>query len=121
VHDIGEHDGRQFIVMELLEGRTLKYHVAGRSLEVAEIARLGMQIAEALEAAHAKGIVHRDIKPANIFVTARDRVKVLDFGLAKLLAPSSGKPPCRNRSETRGPIGTLPAMAPEQVLGRAED
>jgi eukaryotic-like serine/threonine-protein kinase len=121
VHDIGEHDGRQFIVMELLEGRTLKYHVAGRSLEVAEIARLGMQIAEALEAAHAKGIVHRDIKPANIFVTARDRVKVLDFGLAKLLAPSSGETTVQESLETRGPVGTLPYMAPEQVLGRAVD
>src|ERR1700746_230221 len=65
VHDIGERNGQQFIVMELLEGKTLKYHVAGRSLKIQEIARLGVQIAEALEAAHAKGIVHRDIKPAN--------------------------------------------------------
>jgi eukaryotic-like serine/threonine-protein kinase len=121
VHDIGEHNGRQFIVMELLEGKTLKYHVAGRSLEVAEIARLGVQIAEALEAAHAKGIVHRDIKPANIFVTARDRVKVLDFGLAKLLTPSSAETTVAESLETRGPVGTLPYMAPEQVLGRAVD
>jgi TolB-like protein/Tfp pilus assembly protein PilF/predicted Ser/Thr protein kinase len=121
IHDIGEHNGRQFIVMELLEGTTLKHHVAGRSLEAREIARLGVQIAEALEAAHAKGIVHRDIKPANIFVTARDRVKVLDFGLAKLLQPSSSETTVAESLETRGPVGTLPYMAPEQVLGRAVD
>jgi TolB-like protein/Tfp pilus assembly protein PilF/predicted Ser/Thr protein kinase len=121
VHDIGEHDGRHFIVMELLEGKTLKYHVAGRSLEVGEIARLGVQIAEALEAAHAKGIVHRDIKPANIFVTPRDRVKVLDFGLAKLLQPGNAQTTVEDSLQTRGPVGTLPYMAPEQVLGRAVD
>jgi eukaryotic-like serine/threonine-protein kinase len=121
IHDIGEHHGRQFIVMELLEEKTLKHHVAGRSLEVGEIARLGVQIAEALEAAHAKGIVHRDIKPANIFVTARDRVKVLDFGLAKLLQPSSAETTMEESLQTRGPVGTLPYMAPEQVLGRAVD
>jgi eukaryotic-like serine/threonine-protein kinase len=121
VHDIGERDGRQFIVMELLEGKTLKYHIAGRAVETGEIARLGVQIAEALEAAHAKGIVHRDIKPANIFVTARDRVKVLDFGLAKLLQPSSADTTMEDSLQTRGPVGTLPYMAPEQVLGRPVD
>jgi serine/threonine protein kinase/tetratricopeptide (TPR) repeat protein len=121
VHDIGERDRRQFIVMELLEGKTLKYHIAGRAVETGEIARLGVQIAEALEAAHAKGIVHRDIKPANIFVTARDRVKVLDFGLAKLLQPSSADTTMEDSLQTRGPVGTLPYMAPEQVLGRAVD
>jgi eukaryotic-like serine/threonine-protein kinase len=121
IHDIGEHNGRQFIVMELLEGKTLKYHVAGRSLEIGEIARLGEQIAEALEAAHAKGIVHRDIKLANVFVTARDRVKVLDFGLAKLLQPSSAETTLEESLQTRGPVGTLPYMAPEQVLGRQVD
>jgi hypothetical protein len=121
IHDIGEHNGRQFIVMELLEGKTLKHHVSGRSLEVGEIARLGVQIAEALEAAHAKGIVHRDVKPANIFVTPRNRVKVLDFGLAKLLQPSSADSTMEQSLQTRGPVGTLPYMAPEQVLGRAVD
>lgn len=121
VYDIGTHDGRQFIVMELLEGKTLKYHVTGRSLEIGEIARLGEQIAEALEAAHAKGIVHRDIKPANVFVTARERVKVLDFGLAKLLQPSSAETTLEESLQTRGPVGTLPYMAPEQVLGRQVD
>jgi eukaryotic-like serine/threonine-protein kinase len=121
IHDIGERNGRQFIVMELLEGKTLKYHIAGRSLAVGEIARLGVQIAEALEAAHAKGIVHRDIKPANLFVTARERVKVLDFGLAKLLQPGSAETSAEEMVQTRGPVGTLPYMAPEQVLGRNVD
>jgi eukaryotic-like serine/threonine-protein kinase len=121
VHDIGERDGRQFIVMELLEGKTLKYHIAGRVVETGEIARVGVQIAEALEAAHAKGIVHRDIKPANVFVTQRDRVKVLDFGLAKLLQPGSAETTLEEMVQTRGPVGTLPYMAPEQVLGRNVD
>jgi eukaryotic-like serine/threonine-protein kinase len=121
VHDIGAHEGQQFIVMELLEGKTLKYHVAGRSLEVAEVARLGAQIAEALEAAHAKGIVHRDIKPANIFLTESNRIKVLDFGLAKLLLPAGSETTLEELVQTRGPIGTLPYMAPEQVLGRSVD
>jgi TolB-like protein/Tfp pilus assembly protein PilF len=121
VHDIGERDGRQFIVMELLEGKTLKYHITGRVAETGEIARLGVQIAEALEAAHAKGIVHRDIKPANVFVTQRDRVKVLDFGLAKLLQPGSAEATLEETVQTRGPVGTLPYMAPEQVLGRNVD
>jgi eukaryotic-like serine/threonine-protein kinase len=121
VHDIGEHEGRQFIVMELLEGKTLKHHIAEKSLDVSDIARFGMQIADAMEAAHAKGIVHRDIKPANIFVTPRDRVKVLDFGVAKLLQPGSAETTVETSLETRGPIGTLPYMAPEQVLGRAVD
>jgi serine/threonine protein kinase len=121
IHDIGEHDGRQFLVMELLEGQTLKHRITPGPLEAAGIVKLGLQIAEALEAAHAKGIVHRDIKPANILVTERGQAKVLDFGLAKLLPISTETTLLEDPLRTRGPIGTLPYMAPEQALGREVD
>ena len=122
IHDIGEHEGRQFLVMELMEGQTLKYRIASGPLETAEIVKMGLQIAEALEAAHAKGIVHRDIKPANIFLTERGQAKVLDFGLAKLLLPTSAETTLLEEPlRTHGPIGTLPYMAPEQALGREVD
>ena len=122
IYDIGEHEGHQFIVMELLEGHTLKRAIACGPTEVARIIKTGLQIAEALEAAHAKAIVHRDIKPANIFVTERGQVKVLDFGLAKLLLPPSAETTLLEEPiHTRGPVGTLPYMAPEQALGREID
>jgi len=122
IHDIGEHEARQFIVMELLEGQTLKHRMTTGPMEAAEIVKFGLQIAEALEAAHAKGIVHRDIKPANIFVTQRGQAKVLDFGLAKLLLPASAETTLLQEPlRTQGPIGTLPYMAPEQALGRDVD
>jgi non-specific serine/threonine protein kinase len=89
IHDIDEYQTRYFIAMELLEGQTLRNYIATRTLRTAEIANLGSQIADALEAAHTKGIVHRDIKPANVFVTERVQAKVLDFGLAKLIRPDS--------------------------------
>jgi len=120
IHDIDEFHARQFIVMELLEGQTLKHYMASRTLETAEIAKLGSQIAGALEAAHAKGIVHRDVKPANVFVTERGQAKVLDFGLAKLIRPES-ETTLEELIQTRGPVGTLPYMAPEQLLGRDVD
>src|SRR3974390_582451 len=86
IHDIGEFEGRPFIAMELLEGQTLKHRISAKPMAIAEILDVGIQIADGLETAHAKGIVHRDIKPANIFLVEKGQAKILDFGLAKLAA-----------------------------------
>jgi len=114
-YDIGEHDGQPFIVMQYLEGKTLKHRIAGQPFRTDELLELGIQIADALDTAHSKGIIHRDIKPANIFVTTRGQAKVLDFGLAKL-AP---KP--RGVAEAVG-VSALPtaSIEPEQLTSPGE-
>jgi eukaryotic-like serine/threonine-protein kinase len=126
--DIGEDQGQRFIVMELLDGETLKHRISGRPLPLDEILELGSQIADALEAAHTTGIVHRDIKPANIFVTKRGQAKVLDFGLAKLAAQphaaaaDDSRPTIGDDLTDRGTtLGTVAYMSPEQARGQDLD
>lgn len=131
IYDVGEHEGRPFLVMELLQGQTLRQRIGGRSLEMDEVLEWGIQIASALAAAHAQGVVHRDIKTSNIFITSTGLAKVLDFGLAKLL---SGQPHAAHVSPSAPTVsedtalshpgtvvGTIAYMSPEQARGAELD
>jgi eukaryotic-like serine/threonine-protein kinase len=123
IYDIGERDERSFIVMEYLEGTTLKDRLAAGALSLNTLLDVGIQIADALDAAHSAGIIHRDIKPANIFIASRDRVKVLDFGLAKMRAPATHQADVTTIAGTRQGVvmGSAAYMAPEQARGEAVD
>src|SRR5277367_2303862 len=134
IYEIGEHEGKRFIAMEHLDGVTLKYLISAGTLDVPRIVEISIDLADALDAAHAEGILHRDIKPANIFITKRGHAKILDFGLAKMInpKPAAGSSSPSDATVTMGvdtdhltspgtAVGTVAYMSPEQVRGKDLD